>query len=565
MLKHWKRSLLKVCLGALAAIGHAEPPPSADCTTKDNPVACLKCYTDRDNRIFADCFNEFPISSGSDHDPATEKRQNCLHLRGYRNNNTAAFERICENVGAVPEIEEPDRKGTLKQAAKAAAPLPPRRPISPMARDAETPKAIAPRSETQPARSDRQIPPAEVGKAKEPRSITPPSGTDTRPKDPEPAQGDAVLDVSQCENASSLAQNCCANPSSSQCLSSSEQSEISRLSNQALGAGGSGSLSSLSQASASSNDSASSVNSIYGQVCYREKVECKRACAAAQTKYSDLSRNCSGCSSSSIYDQAISRISQATSTCDNLSSSKFAEQSLNNAAGMGQASAANQASSQNKDPQSSANQCQPANSPQCLAQQAQAQAQANAQAEQGQAGFQTASKSKGRFNLPDNADGMMQTPNYAASAGRGDDKNGSPQVKTIANNSGGSIPGQGGSPNGAKLDSNAKKGYVPQTASNVTDIEQGMRSGGYSQPVGPAGNDSGGGDYGGLGRGLASEGGIDLRQYLPGGRRDPNARIGIGGVRPPGTQIHGKYVDLWNRITDRMQEKCRIGELFGCS
>ncbi|MBX3023100.1 MAG: hypothetical protein KF799_15600, partial [Bdellovibrionales bacterium] len=66
------------------------------------------------------------------------------------------------------------------------------------------------------------------------------------------------------------------------------------------------------------------------------------------------------------------------------------------------------------------------------------------------------------------------------------------------------------------------------------------------------------------GRGVASTGSggrIDLKQYLPGGARDPRL---MGGMRPPGTQIHNKFVDIWGRISVRMVEKCRLGILAGC-
>lgn len=160
----------------------------------------------------------------------------------------------------------------------------------------------------------------------------------------------------------------------------------------------------------------------------------------------------------------------------------------------------------------------------------------------------------------------MGTPQLSYGNGQGAN---APTYKTIANNSGGGIPGAGGGGQPASLGGSGKKGGGGAAASgSVTDIDEGMRSGGYSQPVGGGGGgggiDTSGSEHFGA-RGPASKGGLDLKAYLPGGARDPNARFGPGGLRPPGTEIHGKHVDMWARITQRMIEKCKIGELYGCS
>ena len=73
----------------------------------------------------------------------------------------------------------------------------------------------------------------------------------------------------------------------------------------------------------------------------------------------------------------------------------------------------------------------------------------------------------------------------------------------------------------------------------------------------------GNGGYGGGRVPATDENGIDLRRFLPGGDKDPKRR-GIAGLDLNSAQINGKFVNIWNRISDRMQEKCRLGELIGC-
>jgi hypothetical protein len=187
--------------------------------------------------------------------------------------------------------------------------------------------------------------------------------------------------------------------------------------------------------------------------------------------------------------------------------------------------------------------------------------QATGQASFG-AGEQSVDKAKGSgFDIPDeNAGpvGLNSDPEGFQPQGV---KNG-----TIANNAGGGIPGEGGgSP--ASLGGGRRGGGSPGSPGYTTDVLQGFNgAGGYSAAVGDAGADSGGGGFGGYGGGrvpATDQNGIDLRRFLPGGDRDPKRR-GIAGLDLNAAQINGKFVNIWNRISDRMQEKCRLGELIGC-
>lgn len=56
---------------------------------------------------------------------------------------------------------------------------------------------------------------------------------------------------------------------------------------------------------------------------------------------------------------------------------------------------------------------------------------------------------------------------------------------------------------------------------------------------------------------------MDLRQYLPGGARDPGRRA--GGFRPTAMMdINASHMNIWLKVGDRLREKCRLGILIDC-
>jgi hypothetical protein len=147
-----------------------------------------------------------------------------------------------------------------------------------------------------------------------------------------------------------------------------------------------------------------------------------------------------------------------------------------------------------------------------------------------------------------------------------------PTVNTIANNSGGGIPGAGGSSGQAQLGTSpsAASAASARGTTSSTDIDQGFRSGGYAAAAAglidpPAGN----GSYGGRrigssaanGRDPSGLNGLDLKKYLPGGSL---AAPQAGGLRTQSREIQGPYVNIWDKISERYQEKCRLGELYDC-
>ncbi|MGE3682121.1 MAG: hypothetical protein AB7G93_10375 [Bdellovibrionales bacterium] len=151
------------------------------------------------------------------------------------------------------------------------------------------------------------------------------------------------------------------------------------------------------------------------------------------------------------------------------------------------------------------------------------------------------------------------------------------KYQTVANNSGGGIPGEGGNSSPAQLGGGSRGS--PGSPGYDTDVDEGFRSGGGGGGAlagagtgagmsGDLGSEGYFGGYGGSGEGDRSPSsirpGMDLSQYLPGGSRDPGQHLGGHRMRPASAEINGKFVDIWSRITVRMQEKCRLGELLGC-
>lgn len=149
-----------------------------------------------------------------------------------------------------------------------------------------------------------------------------------------------------------------------------------------------------------------------------------------------------------------------------------------------------------------------------------------------------------------------------------DGKPGGPavQVKPIGGGGGGGIPGGDGGGAGAKL--GARSNYNPNQPVS-TDVLQGFQGGGGYSPSNAAPG-SGGESYGDRGRGgrnraVAGQKGqeLDLRRYLPGGMYDSSRRAG-GFKNSNAIDIHGPHVNFWQKITSRIQEKCRLGVLFDC-
>lgn len=161
------------------------------------------------------------------------------------------------------------------------------------------------------------------------------------------------------------------------------------------------------------------------------------------------------------------------------------------------------------------------------------------------------------FNTFDLGDGnpSQQGPQFGAS-----NRNQASTSKGVPNNGGGfaggtgagSFGGGGGSPASA-----AGGGYN-------TDVLQDARggSGFSSNPGGGFVSASGGfSGYGGPERRTRSS--FDLKQFLPGGKKDPTRRLaGMAGASM--TEIGPSHIDIWTRMSNRVKEICKLNRLYDC-
>jgi hypothetical protein len=76
------------------------------------------------------------------------------------------------------------------------------------------------------------------------------------------------------------------------------------------------------------------------------------------------------------------------------------------------------------------------------------------------------------------------------------------------------------------------------------------------------GESGGGYSYGQGGYGQ-EEPGLDLSQFLPGGKQDPTRKI-AGIAESVNFQIQSKDVNIWSRISERIKARCSQGLLRDC-
>ncbi|MCB0412015.1 MAG: hypothetical protein KDD22_05780, partial [Bdellovibrionales bacterium] len=56
---------------------------------------------------------------------------------------------------------------------------------------------------------------------------------------------------------------------------------------------------------------------------------------------------------------------------------------------------------------------------------------------------------------------------------------------------------------------------------------------------------------------------FDLKQFLPGGKQDPNRQLaGLGSLPTP--DIGPSHADIWTRLSNRVQEICKLNRLYDC-
>lgn len=96
-----------------------------------------------------------------------------------------------------------------------------------------------------------------------------------------------------------------------------------------------------------------------------------------------------------------------------------------------------------------------------------------------------------------------------------------------------------------------------------TDVLQGTGGGGgYTVSSVPTAASGGFGGYGQQQIDNRTGKPFDLKQYLPGGAKDPKRAIaGLGGIRP---EFGNKFDDIFKRINDRYTVLCRLGRMLEC-
>ncbi len=164
------------------------------------------------------------------------------------------------------------------------------------------------------------------------------------------------------------------------------------------------------------------------------------------------------------------------------------------------------------------------------------------------------------FNVASDAAGDT---NYA---GNGEKKFGTPAtVSPVGGGGGGGIPGQGGAQPASLGAANA--GYAAGNK-NIADVIHGLGGGGGYAATNAAMQMQNGGASGGYTYGQGGNDqmrGMDLRQFLPGGKNDPTRKLAGGaGLQGTGTQIQSQSVNIWNRISERFKSRCSQGLLRDC-
>lgn len=140
----------------------------------------------------------------------------------------------------------------------------------------------------------------------------------------------------------------------------------------------------------------------------------------------------------------------------------------------------------------------------------------------------------------------------------------------VKNGGGGGLPGSPAS-SGSGFEE-TEDGAVTASSGYSTDILSGERGGGgYSGAAGEGGEGvSGGGGFGGYGRGGSDNkfknkfSGLDLKQYLPGGAKDPSRDLTGTKLNFRHPEIGPMGVSMFKKISDRFTAMCKLKQLYGC-
>lgn len=404
--------------------------------------------------------------------------------------------------------------------------------------------------------------------------------------DPNISPSQIQADINQCQGSNGMANRCCVSDPYS-CVSASAQTAVPPPPQQTGDpAQDQAAIQQYCSQLNATSASGAITNSNAGQMCLSKYKICENTCGSLANKYSSALQQAPNSPNAGQYRQAVQTLNQLQGRCTEMGpqAQLLGRQTIaTSSAGQQSAlcanlSQANPASMAGGAPGSSAQDAlNKLGGDPCAADPSSAACAScrenpdgpgcgTAQDRAGQASFGNGDNKKPggeEFNLPDLGDMQTGEGNGIGGGKPGD----APTVKTIANNSGGGIPGGGGgSP--ASLGGAGGRGS-PGSPGYNTDVMGGFTGGGGGSGLNPqsaaaaagAQGYNTGGSFGSDGRAPAGLG-TDLKKYLPGGELDPNARF--GGNSTISAQIHGKNVNIWGKISTRLQEKCRLGVLFDC-
>jgi hypothetical protein len=458
--------------------------------------------------------------------------------------------------GPVEDISE--RRMILPEEGPGAA-----TPAKAKAKVATPPKADADPAPAKPATAKNPANPAKANTPAAPSNNTPTQpASPQRVEDTSAAEIQADMDIASCVTTQSNASDCCNNPMAcSGRLDSTDSSSLNNINNSLRsGPTNGGGLTGYCQQMNNLGHNAGNVNSGLSSICAGSHNSCSNTCRGLARKYSELLNGCDGCAAEYIYRDAIRNLTTGQNICDGLQdrSNQLALTGLGTSNNQALANYCNQVSGA-ATPASAGGKVAPAsaspyinsilaqncesnpNSPDCR----------SVKNRMGTVGFEGGGSRRNDFNVGSND---IDTETQASEG-----KTGLPSAAKAGavppNNTGGAIPN---SATQASL-GNTKRGPGMQTGQGA-DVGSGfVATSGYSQqPGSDRGEESSRGYLPMGGNGSQFENGVDLRQFLPGGRRAAARRLaGIGEINP-------KEEDLFIRITNKMMEKCRLGILWQC-
>ncbi len=459
---------------------------------------------------------------------------------------------ICRNSASAETISS-TAQSNCKLRAKLDEPCPTSPPVSELSDSADS---GAKKGKPQP------VPTAKNPKPKKP--------VDKNKKDRDSSERSSAMDeadedLETCKKEENLAIRCCQNPMScSSQLSAADRGSLNQV-NGLLSGQGPGQLGTQEYCRQLSllSSSGSSINSGFSAICISNQTQCTSTCGNLITKYERLLDRCDSCDSESVYESVLQRLTAGRNSCsrlranaDKLGSNGVAMANPSAYAQYCQSTASAFPQGANYPPGSvpSTNDSYGCalnpQSPECRA--------IEPKDSKGELSFSNEPSKDPAFNLS-GVDPAMSKISQDSEAKPSQVVS----VKSIPNGGGGSFGGGGSSQNAQLDDMGGKLG-----PGHNTDIEQGFRSGsGYS--YGGAGGSlepqSSGRGYSATGSDFGSntpvEVGVDLRNYLPGGKRDPARRLAGNSVR---AEINSKEQDIWQKISNKLTERCRLGRLWRC-